>query len=45
LFAKDFDSAQANIMAIVQKPIKSEIFGEKSGPPAWKQASNMVSSI
>ena len=24
-------------MAAVQKPINSSIFGEKSGPPAWKQ--------
>ena len=24
-------------MAIVQKPFNQSIFGEKSGPPAWKQ--------
>ena len=30
-FAKDVDPAQANIMAVTQKPINSAIFGEKSG--------------
>jgi hypothetical protein len=33
VFAQDVDSAQASIMASVQKPINSSIFAEKSGPP------------
>ncbi|MGH9953971.1 MAG: alpha/beta fold hydrolase [Nitrososphaeraceae archaeon] len=36
-FAQDVDSTEANIMAVVQKPANQSIFGEKSGPPAWKQ--------
>jgi pimeloyl-ACP methyl ester carboxylesterase len=36
-FAQDVDPAEANIMAVVQKPINQSIFVEKSGPPAWKQ--------
>jgi pimeloyl-ACP methyl ester carboxylesterase len=36
-FAQDVDPAEADIMAIVQKPFNQSIFGEKSGPPAWKQ--------
>jgi pimeloyl-ACP methyl ester carboxylesterase len=36
-FAQDVDPAEANLMAIVQKPFNQSIFGEKSGPPAWKQ--------
>jgi len=36
-FAQDVDLAEADIMAIVQKPFNQSIFGEKSGPPAWKQ--------
>src|ERR671923_2323483 len=36
-FAQDVDSAEAHLMAIVQKPFNQSIFGEKSGPPAWKQ--------
>jgi hypothetical protein len=33
----DVDPAEADLMAIVQKPFNQSIFGEKSGPPAWKQ--------
>jgi pimeloyl-ACP methyl ester carboxylesterase len=37
-FAQDIDPAQANTMAVVQKPANlSGIVYEKSGPPAWKQ--------
>jgi pimeloyl-ACP methyl ester carboxylesterase len=36
-FAQDVDLAEADLMAIVQKPFNQSIFGEKSGPPAWKQ--------
>jgi pimeloyl-ACP methyl ester carboxylesterase len=36
-FANDVDPAEADIMAIVQKPFNQSIFAEKSGPPAWKQ--------
>jgi pimeloyl-ACP methyl ester carboxylesterase len=36
-FAQDVGYAEADIMAIVQKPFNQSIFGEKSGPPAWKQ--------
>ena len=36
-FAQDVDPAEADLMAIVQKPFHQSIFGEKSGPPAWKQ--------
>jgi len=36
-FAQDVDPAEADLMAIVQKPFNQSIFGEKSGPPAWKQ--------
>ncbi len=36
-FAQDVDPTEADIMAIVQKPFNQSIFGEKSGPPAWKQ--------
>jgi pimeloyl-ACP methyl ester carboxylesterase len=36
-FAQDVDPTEANIMSIVQKPFNQSIFGEKSGPPAWKQ--------
>jgi pimeloyl-ACP methyl ester carboxylesterase len=36
--AQDVDQAQANILAVVQKPGNlSGIVNEKSGPPAWKQ--------
>jgi pimeloyl-ACP methyl ester carboxylesterase len=35
--ADDVDPAEADIMAVVQKPINQSIFTEKSGPPAWKQ--------
>ena len=37
-FVQDIDPAQANILAVVQKPANlSGIVDEKSGPPAWKQ--------
>ncbi|MGC2571726.1 MAG: hypothetical protein WA364_09465, partial [Candidatus Nitrosopolaris sp.] len=36
-FAQDVNSTEAEIMAVVQKPINISIFGQKSGPPAWKQ--------
>src|SRR5215217_6596650 len=36
-FAQDVDPAEADLMAIVQKPFNQSIFGETSGPPAWKQ--------
>ena len=36
-FAQDVNSTEADIMATVQKPLSTSIFGEKSGPPAWKQ--------
>jgi hypothetical protein len=36
-FAQDVDPDEANILAIVQKPLNQSIFSEKSGPPAWKQ--------
>ncbi len=35
--AQDVDPAQANILAIVQKPANLTGLNEKSGPPAWKQ--------
>jgi len=38
-FAQDVDSADANILAIVQKPFNQSIIAEASGPPAWKQLS------
>lgn len=37
LFVQDVDQAQANIMAVTQKPPNLSILAEKSGPPAWKQ--------
>jgi pimeloyl-ACP methyl ester carboxylesterase len=37
-FAQDVDPAQANILAVEQKPANlSGIVNDKSGPPAWKQ--------
>jgi pimeloyl-ACP methyl ester carboxylesterase len=36
-FAQDVNSTEADIMAIVQKPINQATLAEKSGPPAWKQ--------
>jgi pimeloyl-ACP methyl ester carboxylesterase len=36
-FAQDVDPTEASVMSIVQKPFNQSIFGEKSGPPAWKQ--------
>ncbi|NAL78439.1 alpha/beta fold hydrolase [Nitrososphaera sp. AFS] len=35
--AQDVNPAEADIMAILQKPFNTSIFPEKSGPPAWKQ--------
>jgi pimeloyl-ACP methyl ester carboxylesterase len=37
VFAQDVNTTEAEIMAIVQKPINQSIFAEPSGPPAWKQ--------
>jgi pimeloyl-ACP methyl ester carboxylesterase len=36
-FAQDIDPAEANLLAIVQKPFNQSIIEEASGPPAWKQ--------
>jgi pimeloyl-ACP methyl ester carboxylesterase len=36
-FAQDVDPTEAYIMAVAQKPFNASTFGEKSGPPAWKQ--------
>ena len=36
-FAQDVDPIEADLMAIVQKPINQSILAEKSGPPVWKQ--------
>jgi len=36
-FAQDVNSTEADVMAIVQKPMNQGILAEKSGPPAWKQ--------
>jgi pimeloyl-ACP methyl ester carboxylesterase len=36
-FAQDVDPAEADIMAIVQKPFHQSNFVAKSGSPAWKQ--------
>jgi pimeloyl-ACP methyl ester carboxylesterase len=36
-FAQDVNSTEAAIMSVVQKPLNTSIFAEKSGPPAWKQ--------
>ena len=36
-FAQDVNMTEADIMAIAQKPFNQSIFGEPSGPPAWKQ--------
>jgi hypothetical protein len=33
-FAQDVHPAEAEVMAVVQKPINQSILGEKSGPPA-----------
>lgn len=35
--AQDIDPSEADIWAVVQKPMRQSIFTEKSGPPAWKQ--------
>jgi pimeloyl-ACP methyl ester carboxylesterase len=36
-FAQDVNATEAEIMAVSQKPFNQSIFGEPSGPPAWKQ--------
>jgi pimeloyl-ACP methyl ester carboxylesterase len=36
-FVQDTDPAEADIMAVVQKPTNQLTFTEKSGYPAWKQ--------
>jgi len=36
-FAQDVNQAEADLMAIVQKPFNQSIFMAQSGPPAWKQ--------
>ena len=36
-FAQDVDPTEAYVMAVAQKPFNASIFGEQSGPPAWKQ--------
>jgi pimeloyl-ACP methyl ester carboxylesterase len=36
-YAQDVDSAEADILAVVQKPFNQSITAEKSGPPAWEQ--------
>jgi pimeloyl-ACP methyl ester carboxylesterase len=36
-FAQDVNSTEADVMAIVQKPLNQAILAEKSGPPEWKQ--------
>jgi pimeloyl-ACP methyl ester carboxylesterase len=36
-FAQDVDPAEANIMAITQKPFHQSNFVAPSGPPAWKE--------
>ena len=36
-FAQDVNMTEADILAIAQKPFNQSIFGEPSGPPAWKQ--------
>lgn len=36
-YYQDVDPAEANIMAITQKPFHQSNFVAPSGPPAWKQ--------
>jgi pimeloyl-ACP methyl ester carboxylesterase len=36
-FVQDVNASEADILTAVQKPGSQSIFGEKSGPPAWKQ--------
>jgi pimeloyl-ACP methyl ester carboxylesterase len=36
-FAQDVKQPEADIMVVAQKPFSAASFGEKSGPPAWKQ--------
>ena len=35
-FAQDVNLTEATVMAVAQKPFNASIFGEQSGPPAWK---------
>jgi hypothetical protein len=37
--AQDIDPSEADIWAVIQKPMRQSIFTERSGPPAWKQLS------
>ena len=41
-FAQDVNSTEAAIMAVMQKPLNTSIFAEKSVPPAWKQLPELV---
>jgi pimeloyl-ACP methyl ester carboxylesterase len=34
--SQDIDPSEADIWAVIQKPMRQSIFTEKSGPPAWK---------
>jgi pimeloyl-ACP methyl ester carboxylesterase len=36
-FAGDLPLAEAQVLAAVQRPVGGAIFGDKMGPPAWKQ--------
>ena len=36
-FAGDLPMAEAQVLAAVQRPVGGAIFGDKMGPPAWKQ--------
>jgi pimeloyl-ACP methyl ester carboxylesterase len=36
-FAQDVNATEANVMAVVQKPVQPSLLTEPSGPPAWKQ--------
>jgi hypothetical protein len=36
-FAGDLPAGEARVLATVQRPVGAAIFGDKMGPPAWKQ--------
>jgi pimeloyl-ACP methyl ester carboxylesterase len=36
VFAGDLPAAQAAVLGAAQRPVPAAVFGEKSGPPAWK---------
>ena len=36
-FAGDLPPAEGAVLAAVQRPVSAAIFGDKMGPPAWKQ--------